>query len=73
MLTDKDIQYFLLTKRFLEQGTFTLKGVDVVKLVECQLWIKSFMERDTKPSMVPEITPLKKEIAKPLRKKKAKK
>lgn len=71
-MSDKDIQYFLLIRRFLEQGTFTLKGVDVVKFVECQLWIKEFMERDSK-TPAPKIEPLKKEIAKPLSKKKAKK
>lgn len=70
-MTDKDIQYFLLIKRFLEQGTFTLKGVDVVKFVECQLWIKEYMERDSKDSK-PKIEPIKKEIAKPIRKKKVK-
>jgi hypothetical protein len=66
-LNDKDAQYLLLISRFLEQGTFTLKGVDVTKFIECRLWIKEFMERGSKPPM---IEPLKKSIGKPLRKKK---
>jgi hypothetical protein len=70
-MTDKDIQYLLLIRKFLEQGTFTLKGVDVVKFVECHLWIKEFMERDSKKA-APKVEPIKKPVAKPLRKKKVK-
>ncbi len=58
----------LLIGRFLEQGTFTLKGVDVTKFIECRLWIKESLEK--KSSKAPKVEPIKKEIAKPLRKKK---
>ena len=69
-LTSKDSEYLMLINRFLEQGTFTLKGVDVTKFIECRMWIKEYMGRDSKPPVVEKI---KKEIAKPLRKKKVKK
>lgn len=70
MYSSKDKEYLLLISRFLEQGTFTLRGVDVTKFIECRLWLKEFIERE-KPKP-PKVEPNAKPIGKPLRKKKVK-
>ena len=68
-LSDKDIECLLLVCRFLDQGTFTLKGVDAIKFVEARLWLKEFMNRNQSKD-APKVEPIAKPIAKPLRKKK---
>lgn len=72
-LEDRDIQSLLLCQRFLDEGVFTLKGVDTYKLTECRLWITDFLKRSQQKQGAPEVKPISEPHAPPLRKKTSKK
>ena len=49
MLTANDVQKLKLISRFLQEGTFTLKGRDVSSFLECRVWLQDFI--DKKPEL----------------------
>ena len=73
-LKGEDLAMLDLTQRFLREGTFTLKGVDVSKFLEARIWLKQFTEKAAEETLkkveVPQAEPIAKPIGKPLRKKK---